>query len=91
MARYIDVNKFKEWIRIDHDCCKRIDCKSVHYDCTDCYYNHGGAEDVAPVVHARWSDEREYCHNFICSNCGKLNNNNFDEYCKHCGAKMDKE
>ena len=47
------------------------------------------AEDVAPVVHARWIANR------ICSNCCKeltewaAQNGYF--YCPNCGAKMDLE
>ena len=47
------------------------------------------AEDVAPIVHARWIANR------ICSNCRKeltewaAQNGYF--YCPNCGAKMDAE
>ena len=47
------------------------------------------AEDVAPVVHARWIANR------ICSNCRKELTEwaaqNGYLYCPNCGAKMDKE
>lgn len=43
------------------------------------------AVDAAPVVHARWIDE-------CCSVCGTyVYHGDADNYCPHCGAKMDKE
>lgn len=90
MARYIDVDKFKDWTKTDHECCKRIDCRSVQYDCTDCYYEYGGAEDVIPIVHAEW----ERCGSLIlaCSNChNTIIIDRISNYCPDCGAKMDQE
>ena len=41
--------------------------------------------DAAPVRHGRWIDER-------CSICGKyVYVGDTDDYCPHCGAKMDGE
>lgn len=47
------------------------------------------AADVAPVVHGRWIDAREYCGDYMCSNCEALYGTNKFNYCPNCGAKMD--
>ena len=44
--------------------------------------------DVAPVVHGRWIDAREYCGDYMCSNCEALYGTNKFNYCPNCGAKM---
>lgn len=41
--------------------------------------------------HAKWRDVREYCGDFMCSNCEGLFSTNKYNYCPDCGAKMDKE
>ena len=46
------------------------------------------AADVAPVRHGRWIDAREYCGDYICSNCEALYGTNKFNYCPNCGAKM---
>lgn len=46
---------------------------------------------VAPVVHGRWIDAREYCGDYMCSNCEALYGTNKFNYCPNCGAKMDLE
>ena len=98
MPRYIDIDKMNKWTEVDQQSCSRENCVSTSYDCNECYYNNGGAEDVTPVVHAEWlpmtnpiewHDGREH---FECSNCGiyhaPLKN---ERYCPYCAAKMDKE
>ena len=43
-------------------------------------------EDVAPIIHAKWTDNTN--GTFTCSNCnGKASRGN---YCPRCGARMDK-
>ena len=49
------------------------------------------AADVAPVRHGRWIDAREYCGDYMCSNCEALYGTNKFNYCPNCGAKMDGE
>lgn len=49
------------------------------------------AADVAPVRHGRWIDVREYCGDYMCSNCETLYGTNKFNYCPNCGAKMDSE
>lgn len=49
------------------------------------------AADVAPVRHGRWIDAREYCGDYMCSNCEALYGTNKFNYCPNCGAKMDSE
>ena len=40
------------------------------------------------VVHGRWVDAREYCGDYMCSNCDALYGTNKFNYCPNCGAKM---
>ena len=47
--------------------------------------------DAVPVVHAKWIDAREYCGDYMCSNCDALYGTNKFKYCPNCGAKMDLE
>ena len=57
---------------------------------------HVGDIDVLPrvevkeVVHGRWIDAREYCGDYMCSNCDALYGTNKFNYCPNCGAKMNK-
>ena len=37
----------------------------------------------------KWIDARDYCGEFMCSNCHETNINNFYKYCPHCGAEME--
>ena len=46
---------------------------------------------VAPVAHGRWIDAREYCGDYMCSNCEALYGTNKFNYCPNCGAKMNSE
>lgn len=94
MARYIDLDKFENYY---------LDC--IHYNrqecggtCTICYYNYGGVEEVAPVIHSSWDIsyfEDGYKVNMKCLNCGKYFTADYSKlehynYCPNCGAKMDK-
>ncbi len=45
--------------------------------------------DAVEVVHARWVDVREYCGDYMCSNCKELSRTKTYNYCPDCGAKMD--
>lgn len=47
------------------------------------------ASDVTPIRHGRWIDAREYCGDYMCSNCEALYGTNKFNYCPNCGAKMD--
>ena len=47
--------------------------------------------DAKEVVHGRWIDAREYCGDYMCSNCDALYGTNKFNYCPNCGAKMDSE
>lgn len=62
------------------------------------------AEDVAPVIHARWVKNSEmrrvdgHIYDYCCSACGGFaqkgcynNYDRFTPYCAECGAKMDLE
>ena len=47
------------------------------------------AADVAPVVHGRWLNTEHLDGHMYgeCSECHKIRI--IDEYCSHCGARMD--
>ena len=45
-------------------------------------------EELVPVVRGRWIDAREYCGDFMCSNCDALYGTNKFNYCPNCGAHM---
>ena len=47
--------------------------------------------EFVPVVYWRWIDAREYCGDFMCSNCDALYGTNKFNYCPNCGARMDGE
>ena len=51
------------------------------------------AADVAPVVHGHWIRQDESFTRYKCSNpeCSAENFSGFENYCPHCGAKMDEE
>ena len=48
----------------------------------------GDVVDAVEVVHGRWIDAREYCGDFLCSNCDALYGTNKFNYCPNCGADM---
>ena len=41
--------------------------------------------------HGKWIDARDWCGEFLCSNCHETNINNFYKYCPNCGAEMETE
>lgn len=92
MARHIDIDKMNKWMSNPEGCGGVGYCLGgMLSDCNECYYKHGGAEDVTPVIHAKWEHKDGIYGVVYCSNCGfelKYNNTNF---CPDCGAKMDKE
>ena len=53
------------------------------------------AEDVAPVIHAKWIEDVYQDEPYVCSNCGWAENDDIHRitggYCVFCGAKMDAE
>ena len=55
--------------------------------------NNVSAADVAPVVHGHWIRQDESFTRYKCSNpeCSAENFSGFENYCPHCGAKMDGE
>ena len=99
MGRYIDIDKMTEWTEVDRESCSRENCISANLDCNECFYNNGGAEDVAPVIHSSWNIsyfEDGYKVNMICLNCDECFSADYSvsecyNYCPNCGAKMDKE
>lgn len=98
MARYVDLDKLKEFD------CDGIMCNSDG-NCAECFYHNGGAEIyIAPVIHAIWETmyTEDLNNNIIeeicyCSNCKHraISKGNeyymLTEYCPFCGAKMSKE
>lgn len=45
--------------------------------------------DAVEVIHASWVDVRDYCGDYMCSNCKELSRTKTYNYCPNCGAKMD--
>lgn len=95
MAKYIEREELVEWM-------KRIPLKDLSDGLGLCRVimeedfkrairtiPAGTIIDVAPVVHGRWIDAREYCGDYLCSNCEALYGTNKFNYCPKCGAKMD--
>ena len=96
MAKYIDREALVEWL-------KRIPLKDLSDGrglCRVIFEDDfkraikkipkGIIVDVAPVRHGRWIDAREYCGDYMCSNCETLYCTNKFNYCPNCGAKMDR-
>lgn len=71
--------------QIDESCytCER------NMSCFDCVLRRTPTLDVAPVVHAHFTDHNLYSGTmYECSNCKYLNIF-AGAYCTNCGAKMD--
>ena len=91
MARYVDLDKVDEH---KNSYCNTTSITHCNRDCAECFYDNGGAEDVAPVVHAKWGsencDDEWWGMSYKCGICGDsmIGKSN---YCPNCGAKMDKE
>ena len=89
MPRYIDADKFHEWVYPNWSYCAQND--DDFHDAIDAQ----PTADVAPVAHAFWicksvddNDNGEY----TCSRCGCGEEHSIScevPYCWRCGAKMD--
>lgn len=42
-------------------------------------------------IKAKWIDARDYCGEFLCSNCHNTNINKVYHYCPYCGAELEVE
>lgn len=83
--RLIDVDK----IKLPHGYFEKVDNVPKFYNWLDTL----PIVDAEPIRHGHWI-YREYgyplAHNFYtCSVCGSSRGLNIDNYCPHCGAKMD--
>lgn len=85
MARYIDADKLIELMKKEDALVEDDDIEE---------YAKMYAEDVAPVVHGKWTDTNNPNHK-RCSNCDVISfialypRINKADYCPHCGSKMD--
>ena len=79
MAKYIDVDKV----------IPTFDKNTWQGDMMISICENAEAEDVAPVVHAKWDVMFGADVFYYCSNCCKKRLERTD-YCPNCGAKMDK-
>ncbi|MCQ2087674.1 MAG: hypothetical protein MJZ37_06370 [Bacilli bacterium] len=98
MARYIDLDKY---VKFETDTMAYDMCSSINndycqlHDCVECFYdNFNGAEDVRPVIHAKWELKcgDSIFNTIVCSNClssMQMSNTKFPKYCSNCGAIMD--
>jgi len=87
MARWIDADKYYEFLRDDIEITGNSFRRAVDY------LNSLKTVDAVEVVHGRWM---EFNIMMTCSVCDKdwyYDDNNCDEfnYCPNCGAKMDGE
>lgn len=85
MPRYIDIDKFENY----YSSCIHYIRQECEGNCAICYCDHGGAEDVTPVIHAKII-RAKYTGVPICTNCKEICYTNVN-YCYNCGAKLDKE
>ena len=86
MPKYIDADKIERFIRRDE--WQTPDERWRPESEFGTFIDALPAEDVAPVVHAKWIVGK------YCSNCEYDNTKICCEetkYCPHCGAKMDSE
>ena len=63
--------------------------KALKYDRGQ--YEKGYADAKAEQKKGHWIDAREFCSEFMCSNCHNLNRNKIYKYCPYCGAEMEVE
>lgn len=61
---------------------KSIDAETIYTD--------GPTLEYAPVRHGEWIVAGKTTHYYICSICGAPGDG-WDNYCRNCGARMDKE
>lgn len=91
MARYIDADMitYQDYIRVD-GCC----IAETEPYVTKSWIDRMPEEDVAPIVHGKWTDTSSTNHK-RCSNCDVISFIalypciNKADYCPHCGAKME--
>lgn len=93
MTRYIDADKFHEWVYPNWSYCAQND---------DDFHNAIDKQptaDVVPVIHAHWIESKTFEEHRImlmCSHCTSVYDIDKPKkimyrYCPHCGAKMDEE
>lgn len=94
MGRYIDADKFHEWVYPNWSYCAQND--DDFHDAIDAQ----PTADVAPVAHAHWEKhfKRPGVYEDLYWHCTNCNSKTLEEYapywwlyCPHCGAKMDEE
>ena len=88
MAEYIEREDLLELYRMDHPVLNEnghVPLPVIRQNIMDI-----PAADVVPVRRGRWIDAREYCGDYMCSNCEALYGTNKFNYCPNCGAKMDR-
>lgn len=62
--------------------------KALKYDRGQ--YEKGYADAKAERKKGKWIDARDFCDEFVCSNC-QLTSKNLYNYCPFCGADMREE
>lgn len=76
---------------IDADKLLKKEHLSYSYLADEFYVRKSDIEN-APTIEERqkaeWIDVRDYCGEFMCSNCKETNINNSYKYCPYCGADM---
>lgn len=90
MARYIDVDKFDTYLRMNHFPSKIMYKGKTIYDYLKEYADKK-VEDVRENVYGEWITDTELAlAGNVCSACGKVANSIFykTNFCPNCGADM---
>lgn len=104
MSRYGDLEKLKDHYkgmikliqadtRVEFKSTNDLVIKTLERVCKD--IDNEKSVDVAPVVHAHWeivdlgTEDGDF--EATCTHCKERFLNFFQDYCPHCGAKMDEE
>ena len=78
---------------IDADALRESLFESSQFDTYNDYSMVIDTIDLVPTIEERkkgkWIDARDFCGEFLCSNCHETNINNFYKYCPHCGAEIE--
>lgn len=89
--RLIDTSQYKSFLKRYIKELYEVDAPMIAGAVERCLYKLEAEPtvDAVEVVHGRWIDAREYCGDYMCSNCDALYGTNKFNYCPNCGAKMD--
>ena len=91
MAKYIELDKVLDLLETcNSDGLKGIFCSYKDGKRFEEYIKKLPTEDVKPIVYAELRIVGNTTMHYECSQCGEAVDK-WDNYCKHCGARMKKE